>query len=168
MVSARNQQFSSPFQRGELADLVQDCLAAIWSKLSTYSGRAQLETWVYRFCFLQFMKKLRMEQRFPKLIDDSQVVGDELFATPPVANSERYEHIYLGLESLDEAQLELIHLKHFDGLSFRDIADAKGIAPSTIKTRYYEAIFKLRGRLAAMRSKETSRDSDKTPTGGRR
>ena len=50
-----NQSMGYPIGPEDLADLSQDTLTIIWSKLPSFQGRGRLETWSYRFCFLEFI-----------------------------------------------------------------------------------------------------------------
>ena len=63
MLHAQNARFGRPFTPEELADVIQETLLAVWRKLSGYNGLARLETWVYRFCYLEYMRRLRAKRR---------------------------------------------------------------------------------------------------------
>lgn len=147
-----NQSMGFPIGPEDLADLSQDTLALIWTKLPTFQGRGRLETWSYRFCFLEFMNRLRQKDRNAKVHGESlDTVSDVMPGPVPVSASE-YERLHLSLGELGAPEAEIIRLKHFEGLTFDDIGAILEISPNTAKTRYYRGLAWLRQRLDATQS----------------
>lgn len=60
-------------------------------------------------------------------------------------NRERAEGVALRLASLGDDQRELLRLRYWDELSRGEIANLLGLSESTVKSRLFEAIEKLRG-----------------------
>ncbi len=149
ILAARNAQLGRPLDDHELADLAQDTLIVIWRKLPTFAGRAALESWAYRICALELMNALRKQHRRPRLVssaDERSPAAPELSVdrSPSAAD---YEHVYLGLERLGPPENEVVRLKHFEHLTFDDIAARMDISPNTAKTRYYRGLLRLRNLL---------------------
>lgn len=61
---------------------------------------------------------------------------------------EAAEAVADALARLGDDQREVIELKFFGGLTFREIAEVTGLPPGTAATRYRAALAKLRGFLA--------------------
>src|SRR5688572_7021094 len=59
ILAAQNARSGRLFQRGELEDLTQETMLVIWRKLDQFRGEAALQTWMFRFCFQEFMNALR-------------------------------------------------------------------------------------------------------------
>ncbi|MEQ8765705.1 MAG: sigma-70 family RNA polymerase sigma factor [Planctomycetota bacterium] len=153
----KNRQLGAPLSGHELEDLAQETLLAIWKKLDRFEGRSRLETWVYRFCFLELMARLRHLNRQPTFVSDVEPLTDGRSARPP--DPFRFETIYRGLEKLDAGSASILKMKHFEGLTFDQIAERLGVSSNTVKTRYYRALPKLRALLqtpAGSRSEEKS------------
>jgi len=73
MLADRNRRLGGPLQESELADVAQETAVAIWRKLSGFEGRAALETWVYRFAYLELMLRLRKRRRRLASLDELEV-----------------------------------------------------------------------------------------------
>ena len=56
-----------------------------------------------------------------------------------------------GIRSLTSEQREVVHLHVFDGLTFREIAEASGASINTVAARYRYALAKLRVLLDGVR-----------------
>lgn len=52
--------FSSPEEPREIA---QEVFGRVWGHLHRFEGRAQLESWVYRYCSLTLMDARRARRR---------------------------------------------------------------------------------------------------------
>jgi RNA polymerase sigma-70 factor (ECF subfamily) len=139
-----NARRGRPLGRDELADLAQDTLILLWKKLHTFEGRATLETWAWRFCFLEFSNRVRkVGRRGPLLEDLGSEVPPEAVA-PTTTHPMEYEPLYQGLERLGDPEAEIIRLKHFEDLTFEELAERLNISPNTAKTRYYRGLGRLR------------------------
>ncbi len=76
--------------------------------------------------------------------------ADELFVAAPDdhAAREAAESVAAALARLSEELREIIELKHYAALTFREIAEVTGLPQGTVATRYRTAIGRLRGFLA--------------------
>jgi RNA polymerase sigma-70 factor (ECF subfamily) len=76
--------------------------------------------------------------------------ADELFAATDDVQRHREdaEIVAAALGRLTADDRELVELKIFAGLTFREIADATGLPQGTVATRYRRALESLRGWLA--------------------
>jgi RNA polymerase sigma-70 factor (ECF subfamily) len=129
-----------------LEDLVQDVLAVVWRKLPEYRGDAALETWVFQICEFELRNALRRHaSRRAASLDE---VG-EANASPPrlVACAEAADTLQVAMQRLDTTESMILRLKHFEGLTFEEMAARLASSPNTIKTRYYRALEKLRQEL---------------------
>lgn len=144
-----NARLGRPLGPHDLADLTQDTLIVIWEKLGTFEGRATLESWTYRFCYLELMNFVRRKGRRARVAAaslDAQGRGDPE-VEPGHAPSD-FEHVERSLAELPHDEEEVIRLKHFEGLVFVEIATRLGASPNTVKTRYYRGMGRLRALLA--------------------
>jgi RNA polymerase sigma-70 factor (ECF subfamily) len=156
MLAARNARLRNPLRHEDLEDLSQETLVAIWRRLDSYAGLSALESWAYRFCHLTLSHHLRVRARgaVPQAMRayGAAVAGS---AAEPVAGPAgsgmdrvlRYEELYGAIDRLEEAEARMIRLKHFDRLTFEEIAERVGQPESTVKTAYYRAMARLRERL---------------------
>lgn len=146
ILSAKNAELGRPLTRGELEDVTQETLLAVWKKLPNYDGRAKLETWVFRFCILELLKRLRGQQRARDRSGGELSAADEPIA-PAEPSRLDHEDVHLGLEELDPSEADVVRMKHFEGLTLKQVSERLQVAESTIKSRYYRGIERLRLRL---------------------
>lgn len=147
VLSSINARRGGRLSSHDLEDLIGDCLLGIWRKLGSYHGEATLEGWLYRFCFLEFMNKVRLLSRRPEI------------AKPELSQHESPQELLdrdLEREDLERSLLRLgppdadvVRLKHFEDLTFDGIARALGITTKMAKTRYYRGIAWLQRELSA-------------------
>jgi len=136
----------------ELADLGQDVLVVAWRKLAEYEGLSPLEGWAYGICVLEYRNALR---RGRKLRQEVRVVASRAGAADAAAEDPdpwAFEDVHAGLSRIGREEAQVIRLKHFEGWTFEEIARRLGVAPSTIKTRYYRGLGELRPLLETERA----------------
>lgn len=152
-----NRRMGNALSSHDLADLAQDVLVVIWSKLATFEGRAKLETWSSRFCFREYMNQLRRKGRM--MVSGQRLDGlIESVAAPEPVSADRVERkvarMHRGLNRLGPPEASVIRLKHFESLTFREIGGVLEISPNTAKTYYYRGIAWLREHLASRELEE--------------
>ncbi len=126
-------------------ELAQEAIVRIWERLDGYEGRASLESWAYPIC----LNTLRDHWR---ALGRAQSLGVEEALVPARRHrldTDERRLIQGAIERLDRPQREVVRLRHFDELSFEEIADRLELPPGTIKSRYYRSLGKLRSRLGA-------------------
>ena len=147
ILASLNRRIGRPLREEDIADLAQDTVIVIWEKLETFEGRGRIETWVYRFCFLSLMNRVRRRERRSRVVESGSDGLEAIAANvPPVWN--RYEALEAGLEELGPPESDVIRRKHFGERTFAEISKEDGISANTVKARYYRGLAWLRRRLA--------------------
>jgi RNA polymerase sigma-70 factor (ECF subfamily) len=126
----------------DLEDVVQEALAQIWRRLDTYEGRASLQTWAYRFCQRTLSTHRRMQQRRTDRILPAGPVD-----APEPAPRGDYGWVHEALGKVREADARILRHRHFDGLSFAEIAARLSISESGAKAGYRRGLERLRDLL---------------------
>jgi RNA polymerase sigma-70 factor (ECF subfamily) len=124
-------------------DLVQDVIAAAWRRLADFRGDSRLETWVFRFC--QFQLRNAVRRAAPRRAVSLSELGEIEGAT--AGSLDEHEEIGAALDRMPDDEARVLRLKHFDGLTFDEIAARLSASPNTIKTRYYRGLNNLRQHL---------------------
>lgn len=148
ILSHCNAQRRGILSQEDLADLGQDVLTTVWKRLPDYLGQGALESWVYPFCTQMFLNSARTRRRRPPALDlesaaefparDERV--SDLLATS--------ELVHRHLARLEAIQSTVIRARHFEGLSFEEIAQRLGVPLTTAKTHYQRGLDVLRRYLA--------------------
>jgi RNA polymerase sigma-70 factor (ECF subfamily) len=158
MIVAQNRRIAQPLSQDALEDVIQEALIAVWTKLGDFAGRAAFETWVYPFCYFEFMRRARAEGARPSSLEGLPSPAELEDPTRAPLPAE-FEPLLRELEALKPEESEVLRLKHFDGRTFELIAEQLGLSPNTVKTRYYRGLQRLRVRLAGrMRGHESRRE----------
>ena len=138
---AINRRRGGPLSEHDLEDLSQETVIGIWGKLGSFRGPGTLDHWVYRFCLFEFMNALRKLKRRPR----PQTLGDDV---PGRAESDAgVEELLARLAEHPPLEVAIIELRHFDGLSFREIGDRLGLSKDGIKSRYHRIVSTLQREL---------------------
>lgn len=149
-LAVMNVRMGRPLSDDALEDLAQETLVEIWRRLESYAGLAALETWAYRFCQQVLSSRMRSAHRRPH--------GLTLGATPESVQTSQtsdhgldYEHVYRALEKVGSLGALIVQLKHFEQLTFEQIARRVGLPPRSVKTHYQHTLARLREILEPLR-----------------
>ena len=150
LVRSMHNRLGRPLQEEELDEVVQETLAALWTKLGHYDGRSSLETWAYGFCGTQLIKFLERKRRRSRV-----VYGHEGDLSGCSARNEdlarlEFEWVHAALDRLGPPADDVVRLKHFEELTFDEIGARLSISPNTAKTQYYRALERLRETLSPL------------------
>ena len=151
ILAAQNARYGRPLNEHDLADLAQDAAVVILRKLREYEGRAPVEGWIYQMCRLEFMNSMRRKRKAPKQLAEIEVAaGDTTNGANTEALADR-DHLAIALERVGGVEAEAVALKHYEGLTFEEMAQRLDIPASTLKTRYYKGMSRLEAILTTLR-----------------
>ena len=147
ILAALDERLGAHLTREELADLAQDTVVRIWSKIATYAGRGRIETWAYGFCLMELMNRLRSKSRGTRIMGARVDLEDVLLVAPLPTLAVEAAEVERELDALAPPEAAVIRMKHFDGLTFKEIGIALGIPENSAKTHYYRGLARLRQKL---------------------
>jgi RNA polymerase sigma-70 factor (ECF subfamily) len=128
-------------------DAAQDAFLAAFRSLDRFEEGRKFYPWLYtilRNRCLTILAARRLRQ--PATVDDL-----ELIAASPEASPEDLLTLEGALLRLGPDEREVITLRHFDGLSYAEIAELLGIPAGTVMSRLFNARRKLREGLGRAR-----------------
>ena len=146
ILETRNRLHGLPLGPDEIDDLVQETLAAVWRRLDSYQGKSSLESWVYGFCTRVMSTAYRTRRRQPGLVELHESVAPD--PSMAAAAFEEHESVSVCLENVPPAQRDVILFKHFEQLTFDEIARRLEMSSNTVKSNYYRGLDRLRELLA--------------------
>lgn len=146
VLEAISARLGHPLDRQELEDLGQETLVLAWRKLDTYTGEARLESWIFGLARLELMNALRRKRRRPDFRAES-ANPEQVHLAPPSAPEQDRDFLLAAVTSLEPAEADVVRLKHFEALTFEEMAERLNITTSTAKTRYYRGLARLHERL---------------------
>jgi RNA polymerase sigma-70 factor (ECF subfamily) len=147
--------------REEAEDLAQEAFLRLHRSLSTFRGESRIGTWLYRTTTRLAIDYLRRERIKRKLFffrqdndapdpvelarDSRRDQGRELLA------QEAMHTLRKGLNRLSSRQQVIFTLRHYEGLTLKEIADHLGLETGTVKAHLHRAVTQLRLDMADYR-----------------
>lgn len=128
------------------ADLCQDVFFRVYQAGTRYREEGAFPTWIYRIVLNVARDAGRRARRAPRPLVDHEPPGGQ---TPDeaVCRRETTDVVAEAVAELPDALREVLVLRHYDGMSFEDIARLTGTPASTLKSRFTAALARLRLRL---------------------
>src|SRR6267142_832840 len=136
-------------------DATQETFLAAFRNLRGFRGEAKVSSWLHRIAINQCITRQRRAK-----VRNEAALGDETekdaasFATPleispsrVVEGLERTVAVRRAVNSLPSELRQVIVMKEFEELTFREIADVLELPLSTVKSRLYTALRQLQMRL---------------------
>jgi RNA polymerase sigma-70 factor, ECF subfamily len=136
-------------------DATQETFLAAFRNLRGFRGEAKVSSWLHRIAVNQCISRQRRSKvRSEAALDDEQEKHASSFVTPvsysPARVAEgRQETVAVrrAINSLPVELRQVVVMKEFEELTFREIADALDLPLSTVKSRLYTALKQLQMRL---------------------
>ncbi|MCF7669053.1 MAG: sigma-70 family RNA polymerase sigma factor [Verrucomicrobia bacterium] len=156
-----NRAFSIMRNREDALDISQEAWIKAWQRLSQFNGRSSFLTWINRITINLCLDCLRRNKRFnaesmDQIDEESGGVERQLpIETPnPTRRLERHEL----RERIDEALQQISHehrtvliLHEFEGLEYKEIAEAMECSIGTVMSRLFYARRKMAVLLSGLR-----------------
>ncbi|MCX7929800.1 MAG: RNA polymerase sigma factor [Chlorobi bacterium] len=139
-------------------DLVQEVFVRAWKSLDTFRGDARLSTWLHRITVNLFinMRRSRSAQFHSEQesFDEEYMTGgrDTEFDPEQMYHSQQIQaDIEQALNKLSPAQRAVFVLRHYHGLSIKEIAEHMHNTDGTVKVLLFRAIRNLQRYLSFYR-----------------
>jgi len=129
-------------------EITQEVLIVLYNKLYTFNFESNLYTWIYKITTTRCLNLLRKKsiQRFFSF-DNFEDIGDcgnfEDNLIEDMENREKIKQIDKALQTLPVKQRQVFVLRHYDGLSYEEIAEITGNKVGTLKANYFHALNKV-------------------------
>jgi RNA polymerase sigma-70 factor (ECF subfamily) len=139
----------------EASEITHEAILAAWLGLSSFRGEARFATWLYRIayhCALKQLERLKRERFLREAMEGEQILEE--------ANKQKQTEDILELrarQAIVREQLEqlptkyrsVLILRHFQEMTYEEMADILSLPIGTIKTHLFRAKHLLKGRLLA-------------------
>jgi RNA polymerase sigma-70 factor (ECF subfamily) len=135
-------------RREDARDVCQETFLRILKKANRFRAGSRFSTWMYQIALNLCRDQARRARRWNLVIaataelpDRAQgpLAGDPAAGDPSqaVARQEKSSAVLRVLDRLPPEQREVLVLKEFEGLKFREIAEILDCPESTVKSRMY-------------------------------
>ena len=126
--------------REEAREVTQEAVARAWAARARYDPGRPFYPWMYRILKNTALDaRARQRTRKPLPLDEGRVRAGG--ASPDRATVERAEHrrLWRAMQTLRDDQQEILNLRHFQDLSYAEIAQALEVPEGTVMSRLYRA-----------------------------
>ena len=145
-------------QQDDARDVCQETFLRILKKSHRFKSGSRFSTWMYQIALNLCRDQARRRRRWGLLIAEGRNLDEQSTRLPedstgdgnPVAHVERRQarsSVQRALGQIPQEQREVLVLKEFEGLKFREIAEILGCPESTVKSRMYYGLDGLRTAL---------------------
>jgi RNA polymerase sigma-70 factor, ECF subfamily len=139
-------------------DATQETFLAAFRNLRGFRGEAKVSSWLHRIAVNQCISRQRRTKvRSESALEDEQA---STFAMPisysparVVEGRQETMAVRRAINSLPIELRQVVVMKEFEELTFREIADVLDLPLSTVKSRLYTALKQLQMRLEKFESK---------------
>ncbi|HEX6853401.1 MAG TPA: sigma-70 family RNA polymerase sigma factor [Candidatus Polarisedimenticolaceae bacterium] len=143
----------------EARDVCQETFLRVLDRARHYRPGAKFSTWMYQIALNLCRDRARRNRRWDRILVHPRPAADDPAPEPAAVApedeqpeaaleaEERRAAVRRVLESLPTEQREVVVLKEYEGLKFREIAEVLGLPESTVKSRMYFALESMRGAL---------------------
>lgn len=143
-------------------DATQETFLAAFRNLRGFRGEAKVSSWLHRIAVNQCITRQRQARvRSEAALDDEEEKNVAGFATPvhysPARVVEGRQEMVAVRRAINSLPIELrqvVVMKEFEELTFREIADVLDLPLSTVKSRLYTAMKQLQMRLQKFEGKD--------------
>ena len=155
-------------------DLTQTAFTRVFTRRTEWEPTGKFSTFLWRVALNLCHDDLRRQRRrgefsLDALIELNSAEAEEGFVagepTPDaqVESQERGELVRRALAELPAHYREVVVLRHYEGLKFREIGDVLGIPEGTVKSRMAEALGQLNRLLKHVNEDELCNRKTQTP-----
>jgi RNA polymerase sigma-70 factor, ECF subfamily len=130
----------------DASEITQKTFICMYQKLNTLDDPAKFSAWIYRVAGNLCLDELKRAGRnkFAPLESRDDHTGENGTPDKCMENKELGEILQKALLLLPEEQRTVIILKAYEGLKFREIAEALEQSENTVKSRMYYGLTSLR------------------------
>ncbi len=127
-------------------DIVQQVLIVMCDKLATFNFQSALYTWIFKITATRSLNliKRRKLKSFIGLDDIQNVINSGNDIISDTEQKEKFDSLQKHLNKLPVKQKEIFIFRHFDELTYEEIAQVTGKSVGALKANYFHAINKLK------------------------
>jgi RNA polymerase sigma-70 factor (ECF subfamily) len=124
-------------------ELLSELFVKLVEKIASYKG-GSFDGWLFKIASNIFHDYLRSKQRRKKLLDVQKEQLESQFTEPKQSDNEQIDKLQTQLTRLDTDTRELIMLRFYSELSFKEIAQMRSEPIGTTLAKLHRGLKKLR------------------------
>jgi RNA polymerase sigma-70 factor (ECF subfamily) len=124
-------------------DLLSELFVRLVEKIKTFRG-GSFESWLFKTASNLFCDYLRDKQRQHKVLKAGQYQLESKLQESPAGDNEVVDELQQQLEKLDADTKELILMRYYSQLSFKQLSELRGEPIGTVLSKVHRGLKKLR------------------------
>ncbi len=137
-----NLALSYVHNEADALDIVQEGAYKAILKAETLRDEEYASTWIYRIMLNEIFGFCRSRKNY--IVEDSIRAESEFGTYDNSSCCAEEMDLYNALSGLSDEEEKIIRLVYFNGLKLKEVADIMDLKLSTVKSKLYRAIVKLR------------------------
>jgi RNA polymerase sigma-70 factor, ECF subfamily len=125
-------------------DLCQELFLRVFLAAPRYRENGNFSTWLYRIALNLARDASRRQRRDPVALADHEPYAREIAPEVECQQRELAEAVTAALDELPPTLREVLVLRHYERLSFEEMARLLSVPASTLKSRFTAALTRLR------------------------
>lgn len=137
-----NVAFRITSNQDEAEDVTQSVFIKAYENLSTFNVRRKFFSWLYRIAINEALNVKNARKQKDSFCDSAVSIGkspDEL-----LQDKQRSQTVQAALNKLNDDYRIVVILRHFEDLSYSEIAEVLQVQETTVKSRLFTARQQLR------------------------
>ena len=140
-------------RREDAKDALQDALIRAYRALPRFDPRRSFYPWLYVILRNCCYRLARRRQQLSPLLDSTDIALDA-----PEGREEIARTVGVALGRLSAKDREIVSLRHFDGLTYEELAARLDIPRGTVMSRLFNARKRLRAQIEADRERDSLKE----------
>jgi RNA polymerase sigma-70 factor (ECF subfamily) len=137
-------------------DASQEAFVRIYQTIRNFRREAKFSTYLYRTVVNLSLNTLRRREREPIAEtsgnDGWQETNKDLAESPKIELIDIRDHLHRAIARLSQKQQAILVLRHYEGLSTREVSEILNCSEGTVKQQLHRAVVKLQKFLHYMRA----------------
>jgi len=143
-------------EKGE--DFVHDLFAKLIDRPELFDPDKKFKTWIYsvanNMCINEYKKMAVRSNTTNGVSQDLPIASHDKAVEEQVHENDFANDLSSVLKELDDKHSEVFVMRHVNGLSVKEVAEAMGISPGTVKSRLFYATKKVAEQLEMYNPKQ--------------
>jgi RNA polymerase sigma-70 factor (ECF subfamily) len=132
-------------------EITQSTFCTVAAKIADYTEAGKFEPWLFRIAMNRLRDEMRRRKRQARPVEGTTLLAlagaDERATDADAGEAVETDALRAAMSQLSDADQRIIHLRHYAGLSFRQIAEMLDQPLGTVLARQHRALRKLRDLL---------------------